>query len=43
MQTQHTTHFGHDHSKDITPTAADVRKFILSAASKAVPNHSAEL
>ena len=43
MQTQHTTHFGHDHSKDITPTAADIRKFIIAAASKAVPSHSAEL
>ena len=43
MSTQHSTHFGHDHSKDITPTPADLRKFIISAASKAVATHGAEL
>ena len=36
MQTAHTTHFGHDHSKGIAPTAADISKFIKKEAAKPV-------
>ena len=42
MQTAHTTHFGHDHSKAIPPTAADIAKFIKKHAGEAVksPSHA---
>ena len=36
MQTAHTTHFGHDHSKNIAPTAADIAKFIKKHAGEPV-------
>ena len=43
LQTSHTVHFGHDHSKGIVPKAADIRKFIKDKAGKAVKTTSAEL
>jgi hypothetical protein len=43
LQTRHTVHFGHDHSKGITPKPADIRKFITESASKPVKTQAAEL
>ena len=43
LQTSHTVHFGHDHSKGIVPKPADIRKFIQTTAAKPVKTMSAEL
>jgi hypothetical protein len=43
LQTAHTVHFGHDHSKGIVPKPADIRKFVKEHAGKAVKTTSAEL
>jgi hypothetical protein len=41
LSTTHTVSFGHDHSKGIMPTPADIRKFIYTEAGKKISNPGA--
>ena len=43
LDTHHTVHFGHDHTKGVVPKPADIRKYVIQQASKKVFSHGAEL